>query len=365
MRFRIVYVMNVDWDWAKQRPHFIAQHLSRSHDMIVLYPFASRRSNLAKNERDGLKLIPFFRIPFGGTFPFIRKLNLLLLRVIAYAFLKRCQPDMVWISSPELSEYLPKHLSSKLIYDCMDDVLAFPTNASRKIQLATNEKQLLSKSTHVFCSSENLRDKLIARCGRPEIYSVVHNAFEPSSFSNLADRAKENTAREKYILGYVGTISSWMDFEALFKIVNEFSSIEIHLMGPIENLGMPLPQHERIKYLGIVRHRDIQSRVTEFDALMMPFIVTDLILSVDPVKLYEYTYFNKPILSVQYPEIERFADFVDFYSDHQGLLLIIKRHLKNGFKKKYSDAKRMEFINLNTWADRVDQVNRVFNEQNF
>ena len=48
------------------------------------------------------------------------------------------------------------------------------------------------------------------------------------------------------MLGYVGTISSWFDFDALIKVVNEFTSIEIYLIGPTENLGLNLPQHEAL-----------------------------------------------------------------------------------------------------------------------
>lgn len=155
------------------------------------------------------------------------------------------------------------------------------------------------------------------------------------------------------MLGYVGTISSWFDFDALIKVVNEFTSIEIYLIGPTENLGLNLPQHERIKFLGAVRHEDLLTYASGFDALLMPFQVTELIQSVDPIKLYEYIFFNKPIVSVRYAEIDRFAEFVDFYTNHEGLISIINRYLTEGFRKKYSDEMRDRFVATNTWAQRV------------
>ena len=353
MRHRIMYIMNVDWDWAKQRPHFIAQHLSRSHDVIVFFPYSWRRSHLARNDRDGVKLYSFFRLPFGGRFDFIGKINVFLFRIMASVILEWQRPNIVWISSPELFEYLPKHFSSKIIYDCMDDVLAFPKNAPRRNSLMANEKELINACSHVFCSSNNLRNKLIARAGHPEKYSVVYNAFEPSAFLSPSASAVTGKKRGQYVLGYVGTISSWLDFEALNKIINAFPSVEIHLLGPIENLGMVLSQHERIKYLGAVRHEEIQTHVNKFDALMMPFQVTELIQSVDPVKLYEYVFFDKPIVSVRYTEIERFSNFVDFYSDHEELVAILARYFNEGFRNKYSGEARDRFIAANTWVQRV------------
>jgi teichuronic acid biosynthesis glycosyltransferase TuaH len=273
-------------------------------------------------------------------------------------FLKWYHPDIVWISSPELFEYLPKNLSSRLIYDCMDDVLAFPRNASRRDSLAANEKELINACSYVFCSSDSLRDKIVARVGQPEKCFVINNAFEPSAFSCVLKDNKTEKKKGRYVLGYIGTISSWFDFEALIRIVNEFNSMEIHLIGPVENLGIDLPQHERIKYLGAMRHGDVQMHASEFDALLMPFYVTELIQSVNPVKLYEYVFFNKPIVSVRYKEIERFSEFVDFYTDHHELIAIINRYLCVGFRKKYSDAQRLQFIGTNTWADRANQIQK-------
>lgn len=362
MRRRILYIMNVDWDWAKQRPHFLAEHLSRSHEVIILYPYAWRRNNLAKNDRDGVSVYPFFRLPFGGRIKLIGKLNIFLLRIMARMFLKWHRPDIVWISSPELFEYLPKYLFAKLIYDCMDDVQAFPRNASRRDLLAVSEKELINACSHVFCSSGNLRDKLIARAGQPEKYTIVYNAFEPSVFSNVSGQAETGKMDGKYVLGYVGTLSSWLDFEALTKVVNAFPLIEIHLIGPSENLAVVRPIHERIKYLGAVRHGDIQMYISEFDALLMPFQVTELIQSVDPVKLYEYIYFNKPIVSVKYLEIERFSGFVDFYTDHEELMSILSLYLTEGFKKKYSEDDRLRFITANTWSKRIESIEQVLSD---
>jgi len=180
------------------------------------------------------KAIPIFSPSFRWSFAFIGKLNVFLFRIIASVFLKHHRPEIVWISSPELFEYLPKQLSAKLIYDCMDDVLAFPRNAPRRDSLMANENELINACSHVFCSSGNLRDKLIVRAGYPEKYSVVYNAFEPSAFSSIPENTTTRKNAETYVLGYVGTISSWLDIDALIKIVKGFPSVEIHLLGPLK-----------------------------------------------------------------------------------------------------------------------------------
>lgn len=363
MRFRIVYIMNVDWDWVKQRPHFIAQHLSHLHDVVIVYPYSWRRRELTKNERDGLTVYPFLRLPFGGRFKWIRDLNTFLLRKLAYLFLRWHRPDVIWISSPELFTYLPLSISAKLIYDCMDDILAFPSNALVRDSLAVNEQKLIAMSNLVFCTSNNLYRKLVGRMGSSDKYVINHNAYEPSAFSSVLKKDECKKKPGVYVLGYIGTISSWLDFAALSRIINEFPSIEIHLIGPVENLKQSVPSHERIKWLGIVKHSELQTHISTFDALVMPFQVTDLIESVDPVKLYEYIFFDKPIISIGYNEIERFIDFVDFYTNHEELIAVINRYMTAGFRKKYLPRMRTMFLAKNTWAYRVACIEERFQAQ--
>ena len=356
MKKTIVYIMNVDWDWIKQRPHFLAQYLSRLNKIFVLYPRAWRRSHLVKNDRHGIISHPLWQLPFSRKFFFIHKANILLLRFTLRVYLSWVKPDILWFSSPELFECLPARFSGKIIYDCMDDVLAFPSNFSRRELLELNERNLIKRCSMVFCSSQNLRDKLINRAGHPNKYTVVYNAFEPLKFLKSSLNGKKIKNKKKHILGYVGTISSWLDFDSLIELLNLFGSIEIHLIGPIEKSKINFPQHKRIKFLGPIRHKEIADRVIEFDALLMPFHITDLIQSVDPVKLYEYIYLNKPIVSVRYKEIEKFIGFVDFYENKFELFSIINKYLNEGFNKKYSDVDRAKFISSNTWMDRARQI---------
>jgi hypothetical protein len=71
--------MNVDWGWIKQRPHFLAETLSLENDVIVLYPYAWRRTHITKNKKNGLKVAPFFSIPFSATISTLRKINIIFL----------------------------------------------------------------------------------------------------------------------------------------------------------------------------------------------------------------------------------------------------------------------------------------------
>ena len=46
--------------------------------------------------------------------------------------------------------------------------------------------------------------------------------------------------------------------------------------------------------------------------MIMPFKLNELVKSVDPVKLYEYINYNKPIISIFYQEIKRYSQLCGF-----------------------------------------------------
>jgi hypothetical protein len=348
---KILYVMHVDWDWIKQRPHFIAINLSLFYKIKVIYPFAWRRLGLIKNSFGKLNPQPFFLIPFSGKFYFIRKINSLYMKYYMYILIKFYKPDIVWISSPEISNFLPEKLSAKLIYDCMDDVALLINNQSIKKDLINSESRLIARCSRVFCSSSKLLEQLVVRNGKSSKYTIVNNALEISSLTNFSKIEKEKKEQDIFIIGYIGTVSSWFDFKAVITLLNKLKYVEIHIIGPIYGINQPPPAHPNLKYLGSSSHDDLKNKVNNFDAFIMPFCLNELIESVDPVKIYEYIYFNKPIFCIRYKEVEKFSEFVDFYSNYDQLVNLVKKY-KNGAKRKYTEKSRDKFILKNTWSDR-------------
>lgn len=156
----------------------------------------------------------------------------------------------------------------------------------------------------------------------------------------------------KVRIGYFGTVGRWFDFDALTETVKVNPSVEFHIYGPIEQ-GVPLPQMERLFFHGSLPHSRIPEEAGKLSALIMPFTRSDVVDSVDPVKLYEYIHLLKPIFSVRYPEIERFQPYVTFYENAAELAEEI-RELSPPFSSKYSRAEAESFLAENTWERRTE-----------
>lgn len=344
--------MHVDWDWIKQRPHFIAEKLANHFDLLICYPFSRKRSLLVKNNRQNLKFCPFVSIPFRQKNRALYYFNNFILSIFFKMVLFWFKPDFIWITSPELLPYVLSS-KSKLIYDCMDDVCEFHHSPVFRDVLENLEKNLLQRSSLVFASSKQLINVMNSRIKCLEKICLIRNAFggdilpvQVSSPSNV---------HTIYKIGYIGTISSWFDYDAINYCLERIHNIEIHLIGPIE-VEAAKKSHERIYFHGAIKHRNLFNYCKDFDCLILPFKLNKLIRSVDPVKLYEYINFNKPIASIYYEEIDRFSPFVYFYNDQEALCKVLISLITQGFPKKYTDQERQKFLQENSWDTRIKEI---------
>ena len=143
------------------------------------------------------------------------------------------------------------------------------------------------------------------------------------------------------------------------KSLQDIPKLRYKIIGPAE---VTLPENERIEYTGTVEHHRLYDAIKDTDCLTMPFVINDIVLSVDPVKLYEYINYNKNILCVRYPEIGRFEPFVYFYEDYDTFLNQIKKMMKDN-RIKYDNESRIRFLQENNWESRVREITRILGDR--
>jgi teichuronic acid biosynthesis glycosyltransferase TuaH len=360
-RRRILYLMHVDWRWIKQRPQFLAEGLAEEHDVLVLHRFCLTGRRLLAGDEARLPVRPLLPVPTGRkglrwlTTPLQRKW----VRFAAHDF----DPDIVWITHPTLIETLPSRLMTlPLIYDCMDDAFSFSATQNRISLLRELEELLVERSVSILCSSDCLRRLLINRYG-PGIstkLSLVRNGFSTEMTADVSDTSTAKTARpanSRCSVAYFGTIAEWFDFDLLLQCLAENESVDFHLIGPV--LLQRPPQHERLRYHAAVPHQQLSDVVAQFDAYMMPFHASPLIQSVDPVKLYEYLALGKEVVSICYPEIERFGDYVHFYRTRSDFIRIIGALTTGQLSTKNSHGESYAFLGCNSWRSRLGFINQL------
>jgi teichuronic acid biosynthesis glycosyltransferase TuaH len=358
MTKKILFIMHLDWKYVKQRPHFIAEELSNVYDLNVVYFYSKHylfrnSSNKTPNDKK-ISITPAFRLPFYEN-DLVYKLNKIYMRLYFKLLIRRYKPDLLWITFPLLYDYIPIENNCKIIYDCMDNLTSENFEEKFLKRLLNLEKKLLEKAELIFVPSESLAYKLNKRQKSLNKLFVIRNAFDGKMIDNLSDNNKK---KKIYKIGYVGTVSSeGFDFELLENSLKKFDNIEYHIIGPLDNKKLNL--NNKIKLYGAIEHGKLYDYTKNFDAMIMPFKLNELIKVVDPVKFYEYINYNKPIISIYYDEIDRYKPFVSFYSNNNQFFDILEELIDKKFEKKYSDNDRIKFLKNNTWNDRVKKIINV------
>lgn len=364
--------MTIPWGWIKQRPHFIAEGLSKDFIVDVFYKRPNHKieaKECAVTHNGNLSIRSFRYLPFHA----IPILKMLPLEFINVALLKLQLPklseyDYIYIASPNLYSLIKKLVPKgvKFIYDCMDDYAEFgdvKNNSSLYSQIINNEKIALSSSDYVICSADYLRRKIYKRAGLPIGNAiVVNNAIEIPSQQELTnvptDIQQHITLLKtfKKSLMYIGAISEWFDFKSILFALDAEPELHVVLVGPIiRGSGVVIPQNPRLHTIGSVQRQYIFNLMPYASALVMPFKVTELIKSVNPVKLYEYIYTGKPVIASRYGESEKFGEFVSLYSTSEEFVNIVKRVETFPPSQEYMD-KCLGFVEQNTWKQRAEVI---------
>jgi hypothetical protein len=350
--------MHIDWRWIKQRPQFIAEELSKKHDVLVLYVHKGKMRTIEGEKYGSIKKIPLFHIPKSYQI-----FLLYLVRKIYFKFFIKTvifffKPSVIWITHPELFDYLD-NIELPIVYDCMDNASSLSLSNRHKTKVEQLEKRLLKISSIVFVSSQCLFNIMKVRCSDTDKLVLVRNAFDGKIMDNDIEIVSNSKVVHKIL--YFGTIANWFDFGILSRSLDKFTNIEYHIIGPIERIDKSTID-KRIIIHSQLEHSKLMLVAKDYDILIMPFLLNETVKSVDPVKFYEYINLDKPIISVYYPEIKRFSRFIEFYKTYDEFCKILGNILINKLGKKYDDSERLDFLLQNTWSKRIELIETSFSK---
>jgi len=362
---KILYLMHVDWCWIKQRPHFFAEGLSEQYQVTVCHKLGyGRKMLMSVPKPKNVILKKVFAFPFSRL-SIVEQINKWIFSLVVKCLAS--QADIIWLTHPSMFDGLAETLAIDkiVIYDCMDDCLGF-RNAlvcpRKNTEIRDAEGSLINRANRIFVSSDHLRELIIQRYRRSDGLRVVNNGIEiPSQVDLISEHFK--SAQVEYIRSisgckilYFGTISDWFDFALLDGALNLSKNVHFILVGPREVAG---PKHPRIHYLPAVEHRTVFKLMQVCDGLMMPFILNDLVKSVNPVKVYEYIFSGKPALVLSYGETLKFSDYVYLYSNPSEFTYFVEELASGRLREKISIDDSKRFLRNCSWKQRL---NEIFNE---
>ena len=266
------------------------------------------------------------------------------------------EAPIAFVFLPSMGSVIGRLGESVSVYYCTDEHAAFPDVDSEFIR--RSEEALLRRVDVVFGTSrEIVRNK-------SRLHSNVHYSphgvdFDPFARAQDADLATPSDVAglTHPIVGYFGAIDTWLDLELIEALARERPEWNFLLIGKqaVDTSGLSaLPN---VTFLGARPFAELPAYGRLFDVALIPFRISDLTNSVEPVKLREYLAMGKPVVSTALPSIVDIAaetGLVSCARDRTEFLALVESALASDSPELI--AARQDSVRPHSWKRRTARV---------
>ncbi|MDH5712011.1 MAG: glycosyl transferase [Gammaproteobacteria bacterium] len=319
---KLVYLAPLKWQSYAQRPHFMMRYLADTSDVKILWvdPFPARLPKLADLSRrhdvynQGTKAHPDIQmyshrpLPIEPLLGCSKLYETFYLQKIVRAILDFVGNDVAALGIGKpcclAKMLLEKDIFFTSFYDAMDDYPEFHTGISKKY-ISSIMKTVASGVDQVYASSHFLENKFRAFNDNVLLVPNGYDGLNLAPGKNLLQRDMQQN--DTKIIGYVGTIYHWFDWELVIAIARLFPAVTIKLIGPV--LGH-IPSHlpANIVMLPPCSNEEAMRYMSSFDVGLIPFLKNNATRAVDPIKYYEYRALNLPVISTLFGDMQHKVD---------------------------------------------------------
>lgn len=307
--------------------------------------------------KDGLEVIRIyatFPCTLANRWPFLYRINGLILLAKIKKHARRLGLKRFIAGTPH--PYMYNHAIGRLgaqatFYDCADDYGAFPWSQPSSNGLETH---LLRTVDIRFASSLMLQKNRSAMCGKSVNYipnGVDYDYFKSYDFSTYP---MEWPTRP--VVGYVGALAEWFDFELLEYAVKNLPDFHFVLVGSTVPATKPILQgllqvYPNLQWMGQQPYVKIPAFIRSYDIGMIPFRRSPLIEGVSPIKLFEYSACGLPVVSIRWAELESYQDEVYLADTPADFVLGLTQANQN-----HNRENQKNFAARNSWKERVARM---------
>lgn len=355
-RRKVLYYSIVNWKWIKQRPHFVPEFLSKNgYKMTYMYdtPYENFIEHDSNNIVENKTVEKNLRIKTWKFIPY----HLSLSKINRYIFVTRMlfmNYDKIIFTSPKqisnLFQTALKLRGTKIYYECMDNYVYWE-NENEVNFFQGREKWLIDNCEKVIVSSNGLRELFVKKynCPKSKI-TLIRNGYDKKIFENIK---KTPLVLKPKNAVYIGTVDEWFDFDSIEKYAKKYSDITFYIIGPVGFTVKDKVKNNKIKniiYHGPIEHKYVPDTIRESDVMLLPFLINPLIEDVDPVKVYEYLFMKKPVVSSYWKELDQFSNFVEFYNNYKEF----EKAMNKAFKEKIEENNEYKkLMKESAWDERL------------
>lgn len=329
--------------------------------------FITGKYKLRETE-DGIKIFtPFvlFHINLWNRIGFLKFIDIFILSFIIKNLLKKLNDKIIilWVYLPEHLLIIKKLRYNFLIYDFYDNQ-AYSTDGIliKEKDLLNNE--LIKKSDLVICTGRVLYENAV----RQNINSIhLPNANNAGSkiVNSKSDIVTELTGMTGPIIGYVGNVRDWIDFELIKYLLEEYREAKIVFVGPVDKTAVKcirkLSHYTNLIITGNKPVELIPHYLKSFKVGIIPFKLNKFTEGVMPYKFFEYLNAGIPIVTTYLPDFKFYESHIGYSKNYNQFLENCKSAINGGFENKVKNYENL--ARENSWEKRVEVLSNIFKEK--
>jgi len=246
-------------------------------------------------------------IPLPGS-ALVSRLNAVLYRWTIARELERIGMDrapVLWVYGPHVAPWIRRLPRHRLVYHCVDRWGAFQNYDPAWMEAC--ERELCRTADVVFASAEDLAEHC-DRYGARSIY--VPHGVEHGHFARALEAGPLPPELERIPgprIGFFGLIHEWVDTELIGALADRLPFAFVLLGASNQDLSA-LAARPNVHLLGRKPYAELPDWCRGFDAAIVPFRISELTASVNPIKLREYAAAGLAVVATGLPEIRRCGD---------------------------------------------------------
>jgi glycosyltransferase involved in cell wall biosynthesis len=309
----------------------------------------------ARRVPEGLTVRTLLQLPFH-RFRAVRWLNRLLVKAaVRWAMWREGVKDPItWFHLPHLPYLVGALKERAAVYYCIDDYSAFP-GVNPEVVRAMDDETTRRADT-VFIASDTLLEGKKAL--NPNTHVSPHGV-EVEHFARAQDPllpVPEGVAHlPGPVVGFFGLIERFIDLDLLDYLAEQRPHWTFLMIGRVAVPEEQVPRRPNVHLIGKRPYEQLPAYGKRFDAAIIPYRPGAWSFHANPIKLREYLAMGKPVVSVETPQVNKFADVVEVARSREEFLAALDKVLLHPPSADKTRA-RMDRVASSGWDRRVAEV---------
>ena len=305
------------------------------------------------------QVIPPLVLPWHSN-PLVARFNKWSLRRMARRALRQAPPGnaVVLVTALPTVAYVVGACDETVsIYFCMDNYSAMPDTSMRTVDLL--ERRLLERVDAVVATAARLVELKRARSGKgyhlPQGCNVQHFSTPRAMPGALRDLPRPLIG---FAGGFVGGAGQALDTATIRAVAERHPEWSIVLVGPLAALQGEL-RLPNVHFTGAVPYAQLPAYVQAFDVGLIPYLLNEWTVTIDPLKLLEYLAAGVAVVSSPLPEAFKYESAITIAALGDPFVDAVEGALRRTPAEREAGK---ALAAANSWAHRAERFSGIVEE---